>query len=72
MIPSNSEIRWADELCKHNFLYNGVTQLIRKLCFVIFDLREVGIIKCVCSSSVPNVVRPKAQLKEHTVDKDLS
>ena len=56
---------------RDSFLYNGVAQLIRKLCFVIFDLREVGIIKCVCSSSAPNVVRPKAQLKEHTVDKDF-
>ena len=61
---TNSEIRWGDELCKHNFLYNGVTQLIRKLCFVIFDLREVGIIQCVCTSFEPNVVRPKSELNK--------
>jgi len=26
-------------------------------------------IQCVCTSSVPKVERPKAQLKEHTFDK---
>ena len=45
--------------------------MIRKWCFEIFDLREFGVIECFCTSSVPNLDRPKAQLKEHTIDKDF-
>ena len=36
--------------------------MIRKWCFEIFDLREFGVIECFCTSSVPNVLRPKSQL----------
>ena len=43
--------------------------MIRKWCFEIFDLREFGVIECFCSASVLNVDRPKAQLKEQTIDK---
>ena len=65
------EGRRGDELKKHHFLHNGVTQLIRKWCFEIFGLREFGVIECFsCTSSVlPNVVRPKSQLKEQTIVK---
>ena len=58
----NSEIRRGDELKKHNLIYNGVTQLFIKLCFEIFDLREFQSSLCFCTSSVPNVLRPKSQL----------
>ena len=53
---------------KPYFLYNGVTQLFRKYGFEIFDPREFGVIECLCTSSVLNIERPKAQLKEHTID----
>ena len=67
----NSEIRRGDELKKHNLIYNGVTQLFVKLCFEIFGLREFQSSLSFCTSSVPNEERPKAQLKERTVDKDF-
>ena len=38
--------------------------------FLAFDkASEFKSIQCVCTSSVPNVESPKAQLKEHTIDK---
>ena len=45
----NLEIRRGDELKKHYFLYNGVTQLFIKLCFEIFDLREFQSSLCFCT-----------------------
>ena len=38
--------------------------------FLAFDkASEFKSIQCVFTSSVPNVESPKAQLKEHTIDK---
>ena len=49
---------------KPNFLYNGVTQLIRNLGFEIFDLRGFENLTRFCTSSVQNVVRTKSQLNK--------
>ena len=65
MISHHSPIRRFVEVMnwkKHHLMYNRVTQLYAKWCFEIFDLREFWIIECFCTSSVPNVLRPKSQL----------
>ena len=59
---------WAS-IAKPKLIDNGVTQLIINLGFSFIRSNEVLNNPMVCTSSVPKVERPKAQLKEHTFDK---
>ena len=43
--------------------------MLEKWDFQTFNLKDFRDFLCVCTSSVQNVERPKAQLKEHTIDK---